>query len=246
MDTNMLLRTFYTVERAGSELLSDGGGPLGFDIQVALQLDYLIRGYQVDGIVETGCCLGDTTVYLARMYPDLPVITCDVDPDRAALTAERCRTNANVRVLVGDSAELLPQMMIGFSRPLVYLDAHWGKNWPLVAELRAVQRGVIAVDDFNIGHPRFGYDTYDGVDCGPALVRAARRDVSEMYVSDPYGSYPLPCLQVGRRRGVGYIAADLPATLLAASDMFRLLPLSPEVLMPSWPIAESFLVGGRR
>ncbi|MEV7930435.1 hypothetical protein [Kitasatospora sp. NPDC088779] len=54
MDINTLLRTFYTVERAGSELLSDGGGPLGFDIQVALQLDYLIRGYQVDGIVETG------------------------------------------------------------------------------------------------------------------------------------------------------------------------------------------------
>jgi hypothetical protein len=63
--------TFYRTGRAGACRLSDGGGPFGFDIAVALLADELISGYGCDAVAETGCFLGDTTDYLARRYPAL-------------------------------------------------------------------------------------------------------------------------------------------------------------------------------
>ncbi len=67
---------FYRTWRAGACRLSDGGGPFGFDIAVALLADELVAGYRCEAIAETGCFLGDTTAYLARRYPHLPVYAC--------------------------------------------------------------------------------------------------------------------------------------------------------------------------
>ncbi len=67
---------FYRTERAGACRLSDGGDPFGFDITVALIAGDLITRYGCDAVAETGCFLGDTTAYLARRYPHLPVYAC--------------------------------------------------------------------------------------------------------------------------------------------------------------------------
>lgn len=229
-----LLRTFYTVPRVGQERLSDGGGPFGFDVTTALQVDYVICVYQCDGIVETGCFRGDTSEYLARMYPHLPVRTCDVDSASAAFTRTRLADHPNAEVFTGDSAELLPRMLAGLAMPFVYLDAHWGDQWPLHNELTALRHGVIAVDDFNIGHPRFGYDTYGGKDCGPELIADALPTADEMFVGNPYSRYSLPCLQTGRRSGTGYLTAGIPPQALTDSTMFVHVPLRPAVIMPPW------------
>ena len=106
MDQREIERTvaaFYRTGRAGAGRLSDGGGPFGFDIAVALLADELISGYGCDAIAETGCFLGDTTGYLARRYPGLPVYTCDIEPGFCAFTARRLADCANVTVSREDS-----------------------------------------------------------------------------------------------------------------------------------------------
>ncbi|WP_018588702.1 hypothetical protein [Salinispora arenicola] len=223
---------FYRVPRAGAVRLSDGGGPFGFDITVAMQVEHLVTVFDCDGIVETGCYLGDTTDYLARRYPHLPVRTCDIDSDAAAFTRRRLRHRDNVQVLTGDSATVISRLGDGLTRPLYYLDAHWYPGWPLPTELAAINVGVVCVDDIDIGHPRFGFDTYDGRPCDPHLIAEARPDLTRMWVGNPYFDYPLPCLQTGRRAGTGYLLPEHAATI--THPMFTPVPLNP-VRLPSWP-----------
>lgn len=229
-----LLLTFYTVPRAGQYRLSDGGGPFGFDVTTALQVESLIRAYKCDGLVETGCHLGDTTEYLARRYPGIPLQSCDLDYTSATFTRARLRQYRSVLVHHGDSADLLPSMLAGYTTPLIFLDAHWEEKWPLPTELASIQRGVVVLDDFYIDHPRFGYDRYDGIACGPQLVADSLPDLEEIFVGNPYADYPVPCLQVGRRSGTGYIAINLDSEPMRDNAMFQKVPIRPQLEMPDW------------
>lgn len=223
-------------ERLGAMQLSDGGGPFGFDVTVALQVDLLIRAHECDGLVETGTFLGDTASYLARQYPRLPVRSIEVDRACAAVASRRLEGLANCEVLHGDSVQLLPEALEGFQCPLVYLDAHWGEVWPLHDELRSIRRGVVCVDDFNIGHPRFGFDIYDGVTCGAGLIAETLPDLEELYVGNPLADYEAPCLQVGRRSGTAFVFRDLRPNLPEGCDMFLKVRLDEGApALPSWP-----------
>ncbi|WP_462188311.1 MULTISPECIES: O-methyltransferase [unclassified Frankia] len=229
-----LLDTFYTTLRAGCARLSDGGGPFGFDITTALQVDYLIDAYGCDGIIKTGCFLGDTTDYLARLYPTLPIITCDVVEEHAAFAHTRLRDRPNTTVVTGDSAAVLASLTGRFDRPLVYLDAHWYDRWPLADELAAVQAGIVAVDNVDLSHPRFGYDSYDGQPLNVARL-GGLVDLETLYLGDPSIAYPYPCLEVGRRSGTAYLPLGLGAHPLAAGGMFQPVPLRPAPTLPTWP-----------
>ncbi|WP_018506376.1 hypothetical protein [Parafrankia discariae] len=233
-----LLNTFYTTPRAGCARLSDGGGPFGFDITTALQIDALIRGYDCDAIIETGCYLGDTTEYLARQYPSLSVVTCDIIDEYATFTRQRLRGQPNTTVHAGDSTRILRSTTAAFRRPLIYLDAHWYADWPLRAELAAIPRGIVAIDDVDIGHPRFGYDTYAGQPCNPQLIASAT-DVEVLFLGDPFADYPYPCLQVSRRSGTAYLAHNLDATVLHSGPMFCPVLLRPQIEMPDWDTRHS-------
>lgn len=217
-DVEAVFRTFYTTERVGAIRLADGGGPFGFDITLALLIDDLLGAFDIDMIVETGCHLGDTTSYLARRYPDLPIVTCDTVADYVTLTRRRLRGHVNVEAMLLDSRELVAQVDARVDaragRPLYFLDAHWDPQWPLLQELDAIQRGLVVIHDFDIGHPRFAYDTYDGVVCGPELLAAMASPPPMYFTPDPMAPWPVPCLQTGRRAGVGLVAIGLdPAPL---------------------------------
>ena len=78
---------FYRTGRAGACRLSDGGGPFGFDIAVALVADEVITGYRCDAIAETGAtalsymrgCVADCRI--AAMSP-----TVSSRPDATLIT----------------------------------------------------------------------------------------------------------------------------------------------------------------
>ncbi|MFJ4623630.1 hypothetical protein [Streptomyces sp. NPDC088812] len=230
-----LLRAFYGTGRAGGlDRLAGGGGPLGFDVTTALQVQVLVSLYGCDGVVESGCHLGDSTEYFARAYPHLPVRACDIDPARSAFAGDRLAGFPHAQVRHGDSAELLPGLLAGMRRPLVFLDAHWGPGWPLSAELTALRTAVGVIDDFEIGHPRFGYDTYDGQVCGPQLVADTLPGLERMFVGHVEADYPLPCLQTDRRSGTGFLLLGLDDSPLAGHPWFAEVPLRPRPLLPSW------------
>ncbi|MGW7384464.1 hypothetical protein [Streptomyces sp. NPDC054794] len=98
--------------------------------------------------------------------------------------------------------------------PLIHLDAHGFEDWPLREELTAVTDGVVCVDDFDIGVPGYAYDTYDGVVCGPEVIKALDLDPVAAYVNSTDNVYGYPCLQTGRRGGRAYLVlGDLPDLL---------------------------------
>jgi hypothetical protein len=220
MDIERVYWTFYRVPRLSAPELSDGGGPFGFDITTALEVDYLIGKYRCDAVLETGCNLGDTTWYLGRTYPKLKVITCDVKSQYTDFVSKRCAELPNVTVEALDSRAMLAKWAGKFERPLFYLDAHWYDDWPLAGELDLITRGVVMIDDFDIGHPRFGFDSYGGKDCGPALLAPFRDRIGKLYTNNPEGQYEVPCLQVGRRGGKAYFTVGFEADHLATNPRY--------------------------
>jgi len=210
---------FYRTPRMGVTRLSDGGGPFGFDITVALQVDYLVRHLACDALIETGCFVGDTTDYLSATYPDLPVITCDVQPKFAAITQHRLASRANVEITVASSPAVVAAACRRFRRPFFYLDAHWYDDWPLPSELRAITHGMICIDDFHIGHPRFSHDRYGGLECGPNLLASV--GIDRFWVNAPEAEYPFPCLQVGRRAGRAFVPVAIETAEVLSCSWFK-------------------------
>lgn len=204
-DLRRLHYDFYNVERVGAIGLSDGGGPFGFDITTAVVVDYLIRGLRCDAIVETGCFTGDTTVFLARHYRDLRVLSCDISRDHARVASFRTGEFTNCEVRVCDAVDLVEVALERFERPFFYLDAHWLDDWPLSRELSVVSKGAVCIDDFNVGNTRFAFDTYQGVECGPAFLSPVKEKFPTYFVQKINIDYPFPCLQVGRRAGRCYL-----------------------------------------
>ncbi len=154
MSAENACRHFYRTLRLGAAELSDGGGPFFFDITTALEFDFLIKRYQCDAIIETGCNAGDTTDYLARASPHLAIITCDVVDKYVELVKRRAGHMPHSHVEKIDSPDLIEKLRTQFRCPLYYLDAHWYEAWLLERELGLIEHGVVCVDDFNIGNPR--------------------------------------------------------------------------------------------
>src|ERR1700684_3345629 len=117
-ETDLTVSAFYRTSRAGAPRLSDGGGPFGFDIAVALMVDELIREYDCDAVAETGCFAGDTTFYLARRYPALPFSPCAPAGAGPASPARRLAGCPNAEVTCEDSTGMLARVASRHARPL--------------------------------------------------------------------------------------------------------------------------------
>ena len=205
MSADNVYKNFYRTMRLGAAV-AEFGGPFGFDITTALEFDVLIQRYQCDAIIETGCNAGDTTDYLARAYPHLAIVTCDVVDRYVDLVKRRVGFMPHTHVEKIDSPELIAKFKDDFRCPLYYLDAHWYDAWPLERELSLIENGVVCVDDFNIGHPRFGFDSYNDVECGPGMLARFADKIPHYYTNNPDAQYELPCLQNERRGGKAYFA----------------------------------------
>lgn len=220
MTVESVYEHFYRTSRHSAELLSDRGGPFGFDIHAALAIDWLIERYHCDAIIETGCNRGDTTAFLAACYPHLPVLSCDILPEYADHVRRRLGGHPNVAIEQCDSPLLLERVRDAFACPLYYLDAHWYEQWPLSRELAAIDRGVIVIDDFDIGYPGYGFDSYEGLACGPAMLEPFAQRFPTYYVHNPAAPWPLPCLQVDRLAGRAYLLAGAERDYLRFNRWF--------------------------
>ena len=243
-DLVKMLVNFYKNDRMPLHM-SDNGGPFGFDIHHALEVDYLIHAYGCDGIIETGTFFGDTTLYLAEMYPDIPIVSCELNPVFYEKAKERLSysTQHNNLTLYNDSSEkVLRKILKKFNFPLIYLDAHFlsEEPFPISKELREIKRGVVCIGDFFIGdasirnYQIFGesqsfqmvyhFDRLDGVNIDQILVEKNIKTSTPIYVNNAanLGAYPLPCHQYTRRAGRGYFAMNTDQDLFKSCEFFML------------------------
>lgn len=114
-------------------------------IQKRKALFHASRSCGLQTLVETGTFLGDTAHFFALR--GCKVITVEVEPRLAALARKRFKAVSNVKVLEGDSAVVIEQILGNLRQPaLFWLDGHFsggptGKGaceTPIVAEVRAI------------------------------------------------------------------------------------------------------------
>jgi len=197
-----LLYNFYTTERNGNHV-SDGGGPFGFDIHHALEIDYLIRNYRCDSIIETGTHFGDTTCFFAKNYPHLKIITCEINREFYNKSKRRLSKYNNVEVVYNSSEKVIDKYLPSLDFPLIYLDAHWEDYWPLWDEIKHITHGIVCVGDFNIKNGRFGFDRYNGIDCDLAFLAQCTTN-RKIYCNNPNSVYCFPLMQNQRLGGRAY------------------------------------------
>lgn len=51
---------------------------------------------------------------------------------------------------------------------------------------------MVCVGDFNIGNPRFGYNSYNDVECGPGMLAKFADKIPHYYTNNPEAQYELP------------------------------------------------------
>ncbi|HVZ27314.1 MAG TPA: hypothetical protein VG798_01535, partial [Rhizomicrobium sp.] len=104
-----------------------------------------------------------------------------------------------------------------FTRSIYFLDAHGAAAWPILDELSLIRSGVVVVHDFDIGHSRFAFDSYDGVNLDGRLLAKVLAAGQIFYQSNPTAQTPFPCLQTGRRTGVAVVPYGVPASEACAA-----------------------------
>ncbi len=118
-------------------------------------------------LIETGTLKGQNVVRLAPWFQRAYSIELSPDLWRAAREKFGLSTEGGIYFLLGDSAELLPELLKRIRKPVVlYLDAHYcaddqvaASEFPLWAELDAAARhpyaDLVIVDDVhNFGKKR--------------------------------------------------------------------------------------------
>ena len=220
---------FYNTKRLAFDM-SDEGGPFGFDIHHALEINFLIEKYQVDCIVETGTNSGDTTEYLCKSYPNITVVSCETNNDYFSFAYNRLKDFKNL-FLFNESSEItVKNINKHFQTPLFYFDAHWNDYWPLADEISNVEKGIVCVGDFknpfafsNDPEVVYGYDGYNGIDCDFNFIRhSVGEKATKIYTNNVTDDtvYEFPSLQRKKRSGRCYFEVNLNRDFFKESNYF--------------------------
>lgn len=159
--------------------------------------DEMLRLKDLFGIsvaIETGTCFGSTSLWMAKNFP--VVYTIESNRQYLDVAKERAKNDAsgNIWFYLGDSKTVLPDIFKLHSindKTLLLLDAHWGNECPLLAELKAIaDHGIkpcIVIHDMkNPNDERFGFDKYNGQEFTFEWVKPS---LDRIYGEDGYIHY---------------------------------------------------------
>lgn len=130
------------------------------------------------------------------------IFSVDIDPYSFKNARELFKKNMNIQVFCEDSPEFLKKFIdknvFKSAETFFFLDAHWGKYWPLRDELRQLlrlEKFIVALDDFFIPkrsnrvrpHGDFGFDIYSGkiLDWGYICDLFNNLDIRVYYLTRP-------------------------------------------------------------
>lgn len=140
--------------------------PFNCALELSTFFFYVRDHLDIRTVVETGTFKGNTAAFFGSCFDR--VHTIEIDPFFYAEATSNLASYPNVFCHAGSSPsclkELLPSL-VG-QRVLFYLDAHWLSDWPLLAELKQIQKThknncIIVIDDFKVpGRPDVPYDTH--------------------------------------------------------------------------------------
>jgi len=187
------------------------GGPFNGQQGRAALFQELLAEFKFSAMVETGTYFGSTTEYLALIH-DAPLKSFETSSLHALLSAIRLERFSRAEVLQQDSRTALAGLVDDREFPkenvFFYLDAHWGPELPLLAELPLImehwRQSVVMIDDFEVPDDA-GY-SFDDFGSGKTLNATLLDSIVPR--STPY--YPaLPASREnGYRRGCVVLGTD--------------------------------------
>lgn len=192
------------------------GGPMNGQAARRELVRRLFHVYDFDLVIETGTYRAVTTIFLASLT-ESPVVSVESNPRYATYSAVRLRSVPNATVIRDYSEDLLARLS-RTSAPteytFFYLDAHWGKQVPLVAELKIItgswKHFVIMIDDFKVPNdPGYRYDHYTS---GMALT-LADIEVADLQDTSIYFPSTPSAEETGARRGCAVIVPSHDANI---------------------------------
>lgn len=143
-------------------------------IKMMVVRSYLKR-FSIDGFIETGTYLGDTLGYIAKS--GVRCISIELSQELYEAARKRFHGYKNVRLLLGDSGQKLPELLKEINKPVLFwLDGHYSSGitasaetrTPISVELQAilghsVKEHVILVDDARCFNNRNDYPHLDNL-----------------------------------------------------------------------------------
>lgn len=128
------------------------------------------RFEDIDAFVETGTALGDLDLGVADIFER--IVTIELNESYYLSAVNRLLPHPNVRVLHGDSAQLLGLVLAYLNEPcIIWIDAHeivLGGYSALVAEMEALaadpHRHVLLIDDARLCNGLKGWMTLQQIE----------------------------------------------------------------------------------
>ena len=141
-------------------------------------IDNYRKKFDVDILIETGTFLGDTIQYFREKFKTIYTIELSIDLARRAV--KRFETDYNIKVIQGNSAEVLKQLVPALDKAaLFWLDGHYSseffyngeyiitakgeKNTPIEEELDIILNSkysnIILIDDARLFNGEHDYPT---------------------------------------------------------------------------------------
>lgn len=162
--------------------------------------------------IETGTCLGGTTIFLGENFDRAFTIEVNKAWLKIAISRfEAAGVSNKIKGFLGSSEKVLDDIIQLYSLDssfILYCDAHWQGYCPLQDELKIIAkhklRPVIAIHDFCVPNvPALGYDGYNGQ---PFTFEWIKPRLEEIYGVDGYEYYyNTNEKSAGAKRGIIYI-----------------------------------------
>lgn len=158
---------------------------LNSEYELCKAIDIIKDKFTLTRAVETGTYYGSTTLFFSTIFDQ--VDTFDVSNEYLAIAKPRFAERENISVYNESSGtgiqKLLKSIDLENERVFFYLDAHWGRYWPLRDEINQIARHlkdncIIMIDDIKVpGWPKIGYDKYGRMECSYEYVKDLMKDL---------------------------------------------------------------------
>jgi hypothetical protein len=134
------------------------------------------------------CVFGSTKWFAENFYR---VKTVEINPEFREIGLKRVEGLTNVQSYLGDSIEMLPNMLEDCDeRTIIFIDSHW-QELPLLEELKIIKNSgmkpcIVVHDCFVPNEPALGYDSYGGIDISYQTMKPY---IDSIYDSVEYDYY---------------------------------------------------------
>lgn len=141
---------------------------MGTDDQILKDVLMYKERFDYPVFVETGTYGGETSRIVSHYFDK--VYTCDISDEMQQSRDDKFSGKDNIHFVLADTRDALPNFFneIGDDKFFLFLDAHWGGEFPVLDELQIVAdfgyKPFIFIHDFDCGYEGWNYDRTDAGD----------------------------------------------------------------------------------